>query len=141
MQVRHILRDKGREVFTIAAGATLCEAARQLTRRHIGALVIRESDGALGLLSERDIVRAVAETPGALDQPVLAHMTRVVETCTESDSIESLMEIMTHRRLRHLPIMEEGRLCGLVSIGDVVKSRIEETVREAESLRGYIAAG
>jgi CBS domain-containing protein len=65
----------------------------------------------------------------------------VVETCSESDSIESLMEIMTHRRLRHLPVVEESRLCGLVSIGDVVKSRIEETVREAESLRGYIAAG
>src|SRR6478736_1554113 len=91
MQVRHILRDKGREVFTIAADVTLCEAARQLTRRHIGALVIREREGALGLLSERDIVRALAETPGALEQPVSAHMTRVVETCTESDSIESLM--------------------------------------------------
>jgi CBS domain-containing protein len=68
-------------------------------------------------------------------------MTCVVETCSESDSIESLMEIKTHRRLRHLPVVEESRLCGLVSIGDVVKSRIEETVREAESLRGYIAAG
>jgi CBS domain-containing protein len=141
MQVRHILRDKGREVFTVASEATLFDAARQLTRRHIGALVIREADGSLGLLSERDIVRAAADTAGALDQPVSAHMTRVVETCTESDSIESLMEIMTHRRLRHLPVVEEGRLCGLVSIGDVVKSRIEETVREAESLREYIAAG
>lgn len=141
MQVRQILRDKGREVFTIVPEATLCEAAHQLTRQHIGALVIRLPDGSLGLLSERDIVRAVAEAAEALDQPVSAHMTRVVETCTESDSIESLMEIMTHRRLRHLPVVEESRLCGLVSIGDVVKSRIEETVREAESLREYIAAG
>ena len=141
MQVRHILRDKGREVFTVAADATLREAARQLTRRHIGALVIREPDGNLGVLSERDIVRAIAGDAGALDQPVSAHMTRVVETCAESDSIESLMETMTNRRLRHLPVVEESRLCGLVSIGDVVKSRIEETVREAESLREYIAAG
>lgn len=141
MQVRHILRYKGREVFTIAAGATLREAARQLTQRHIGALVVREPDGSLGLLSERDIVRAVAETAGALDQRVSMYMTRVVETCAESDSIESLMETMTNRRLRHLPVVEESRLCGLVSIGDVVKSRIEETVREAENLREYIAAG
>jgi CBS domain-containing protein len=141
MQVRHILREKGREVFTVTADVTLCEAARQLTRRHIGALVIREPDGSLGVLSERDIVRAVAEQPDALDQPVSAHMTRAVATCTESDAIDSLMEIMTNQRIRHLPVMEGDRLCGIVSIGDVVKSRIEETVREAESLRGYIAAG
>lgn len=140
MQVRHILRHKGREVFTIAADAALREAARQLTRLHIGVLVIRQPDGSLGLISERDIVRAVAESADALDRPVSAHMTRVVETCAESDSIELLMETMTHRRLRHLPVVEEGRLCGLVSIGDVVKSRIEEAVREAESLREYIAA-
>jgi len=140
MQVRHILGDKGREVFTVPADTALGEAARQLTQRHIGALVIRERDGSLGMLSERDIVRAVAERPDALNQPVSAHMTRSIVTCRESDTIESLMEIMTNQRLRHLPVMEGGRLCGIVSIGDVVKTRIEETVREAESLREYIAA-
>ena len=68
-------------------------------------------------------------------------MTRAFETCCEADSIEDLMEIMTHRRLRHLPVVDDDRLCGIVSIGDVVKTRIAETVREAETLRGYIAAG
>jgi len=141
--VKHILRDKGREVVSISADATLSEAARLLARKRIGALVVRDRDGALaGILSERDIVRALAEASvNALAHSVSAHMTRAIETCCEADSIEDLMEIMTHRRLRHLPVVEEDRLCGIVSIGDVVKTRIEETVREAETLRGYIAAG
>jgi CBS domain-containing protein len=143
MQVRHILRDKGREVVTISADATLSEASRLLARKRIGALVVRDRDGQLsGILSERDIVRAVAEASvNALPQTVSAHMTRSVETCTESDSVDDLMEVMTNRRLRHLPVIEEGRLCGIVSIGDVVKTRIDETVREANTLREYIAAG
>ena len=143
MQVKHILRGKGREVITISVDATLSEAARLLARKHIGALVVRDRDGALaGILSERDIVRALAEASvNALAHSVAAHMTRAIETCAESDSIEDLMEVMTHRRLRHLPVLEKDRLCGIVSIGDVVKSRIAETVREAQSLREYIAAG
>ena len=143
MQVRHILRDKGREVISISVDATLAEAARLLARKHIGALVVRDRDGALaGILSERDIVRALAEASvNALAHSVSAHMTRTVETCGETDSIEDLMEVMTHRRLRHLPVLEEDQLRGIVSIGDVVKTRIAETVREAENLREYIAAG
>jgi len=143
MQVRHILRNKGRDVVSISADATLSEAARLLARKHIGALVVRDRDGSLaGILSERDIVRALAEASvNALAHSVSAHMTRAVETCAESDSIDDLMEVMTHRRLRHLPVLEDEALCGIVSIGDVVKSRIEETVREAETLREYIAAG
>jgi CBS domain-containing protein len=143
MQVRHILRNKGREVVTISADATLSEASRLLARKHIGAIVVRDRDGQVsGILSERDIVRAVAEASvNALPQSVSAHMTRGVETCSESDSIEDLMEVMTHRRLRHLPVVEGGRLCGIVSIGDVVKTRIDETVSEAKTLREYIAAG
>ena len=143
MQVRHILRDKGREVISISVDATLSEAARLLARKRIGALVVRDRDGGLaGILSERDIVRALAEASvNALAQSVSAHMTRAVETCSESDSIEDLMEVMTHRRLRHLPVLEEEHLRGIVSIGDVVKTRIAETVREAENLREYIAAG
>jgi CBS domain-containing protein len=143
MQVRHILRDKGREVVTISAESTLSEAARLLARKRIGALVVRDRDGQLsGILSERDIVRAVAEASvNALPQTVSAHMTRTIETCSEADSVDDLMEVMTHRRLRHLPVIEEGRLCGIVSIGDVVKTRIDETVREANTLREYIAAG
>lgn len=143
MQVRHILRDKGREVVSISVDATLSEAARLLARKRIGALVVRDRDGALaGILSERDIVRALAEASvNALAHSVSAHMTRAVETCSEGDSIEDLMEVMTHRRLRHLPVLEEDHLRGIVSIGDVVKTRIAETVREAENLREYIAAG
>src|SRR5262249_35420763 len=133
MQVRHILRDKGREVISISVDATLSEAARLLARKRIGALVVRDRDGALaGILSERDIVRALAEASvNALARSVSAHMTRAVETCGETDSIEDLMEVMTHRRLRHLPVLEEQQLRGIVSIGDVVKTRIAETVREA----------
>jgi CBS domain-containing protein len=143
MQVKHILRDKGRDVVSISADATLSEAARLLARKRIGALVVRGSDGSLaGILSERDIVRALAEASvNALAHTVSAHMTRAIETCTESDSIDDLMEIMTHRRLRHLPVVENESLRGIVSIGDVVKTRIEETVREAATLREYIAAG
>lgn len=142
MQVRHILRDKGRDVVTVSADTTLSEAARLLARKRIGALVVRDRDGKLaGILSERDIVRAVADASvNALAQPVSAHMTRAIETCAEADSVEDLMETMTHLRLRHLPVVESDRLCGIVSIGDVVKTRIAETVRETEALRGYIAA-
>jgi CBS domain-containing protein len=142
MQVKHILRDKGREIVSISVDATLSEAARLLARKHIGALVVRDREGSLvGILSERDIVRALAEASvNALAHSVSAHMTRAVETCSETDSVEDLMEVMTHRRLRHLPVMEDEQLRGIVSIGDVVKTRIAETVTEAQSLRQYIAA-
>ncbi len=143
MQVRHILRDKGRDVITIAEDSTLSEAARLLARRRIGAVLVRGADGTIcGILSERDVVRAVSEfSVQALAQSVAAHMTRDVVSCRESDSIEDLMETMTRRRFRHMPVIEENRLTGIVSIGDVVKTRIEETVREAETLREYIVAG
>lgn len=143
MQVRHLLREKGREVITISSDATISEAARLLARRRIGAVVVRATDGSLaGILSERDIVRAVADDSfAALGQSVSAHMTRAIVTCAEGDSVEDLMEQMTRGRFRHIPVVNDERLCGIISIGDVVKSRIEETVREAESLREYIAAG
>lgn len=143
MQVKHILREKGREVFGIASDATLCEAACLLSRKRIGALIVRAADGELvGILSERDVVRAVAEeSVAALARPVGAYMTRAVATCGESDSIDALMEMMTRGRFRHVPVVDgSARLLGIVSIGDVVKTRIEETVREATSLREYISA-
>lgn len=143
MQVRHILRQKGREVVAISSDATISEAARLLARRRIGAVVVRARDGSIaGILSERDIVRAVADDSfAALGQSVSAHMTRTLSTCSETDSVEEIMEQMTRGRFRHVPVVDEDRLCGIISIGDVVKSRVEETVREAESLREYIAAG
>jgi CBS domain-containing protein len=143
MQVKFILREKGREVVTIASDATISEAARLLARRRIGAVVVRDRDGTIaGILSERDIVRAVADdSVAALGQTVGAHMTRAISTCSESDTVENIMEQMTRGRFRHVPVVNNDQLCGIISIGDVVKSRIEETVREAESLREYIAAG
>jgi CBS domain-containing protein len=143
MQVRHILRDKGREVFSITSDATLSEAARLLASKRIGALVVRERDGSLaGILSERDIVRALAQASvNALPQAVAKYMTRSVATCCESDSVDELMELMTRGRFRHVPVVEEDRITGLVSIGDVVKTRMSESVMEAQSLSEYIAAG
>ena len=142
MLVKNILGEKGREVISISSDATLSEAARLLSRRRIGAIVVRDESGALaGILSERDVVRAVAdESVKALARPVNLYMTRAVATCTEHDSIEDLMEMMTVGRFRHLPVIEDDHIIGIVSIGDVVKTRIAETVQEAASLREYITA-
>jgi CBS domain-containing protein len=143
MQVKHILREKGRDVVSLMSDVSLSEAARLLARKRIGALVVKDRNGALaGILSERDVVRAVAEeSVAALARPISAYMTRAVATCTESDTTDDLMEMMTLGRFRHVPVLdEEHQLCGIISIGDVVKTRIEETVREADSLRQYIAA-
>ena len=143
MQVGQILRTKGRDVVALMSEATLSEAARLLAQKRIGALVVKDKSGApCGILSERDVVRAVAaESVAALARPLSAYMTREVATCTEQDTVEELMEMMTQGRFRHVPVLDENRqLCGLVSIGDVVKMHIEETAREAASLRQYIAA-
>jgi len=143
MQVRHILYGKGRDVVAIAEGASIADAARLLTDRRIGALVVKDGDGRLtGIISERDLVRAIARAgAGALTQTVADHMTPEPETCVETDTVESLMETMTRGRFRHVPVLdEEFVLCGMVSIGDVVKSRIAETVSEAAALRDYISA-
>ena len=143
MQVRHILVVKGRDIVAIEGSATLADAAAVLAHKRIGAVIVRNKKGALaGILSERDVVRAVSEQgAGALAQPVSAYMTREVATCGESDTVDELMEMMTRGRFRHVPVMDAGDgLIGIVSIGDVVKSRIEETMREAATLREYISA-
>ena len=140
MLVKHILGEKGREIIAITADATLSEAARLLARKRIGAVIVRDEAGALaGILSERDVVRAVAdESVSALARPVSAYMTRAVATCCETDSVENLMEMMTIGRFRHVPVVDSDRITGIVSIGDVVKTRIAETVQEAATLREYI---
>jgi len=143
MLVKHILGAKGRDIVAIAIDASLADATALLSKRRIGAVIVRGSRGELaGILSERDVVRAVAEHGvGALAQQISAYMTRDVATCGETDSIDSLMEMMTQGRFRHVPVVDErDGLIGIVSIGDVVKSRIEETVREAATLRDYISA-
>jgi len=143
MQVRHLLKEKGVSVIGIPASASLADAARLLTEKNIGAVVVRDEDGALaGIFSERDLVRALAAAGAeALNHPVSRHLTRDVVTCGLCHNMEDLMEMMTRGRFRHVPVLDDdGRLCGLVSIGDVVKNRIAETVREAEELRVYISA-
>jgi CBS domain-containing protein len=143
MQVRHILHTKGRDIVAISEQASLAEAAHLLAQRHIGAVIVQDSGGALaGILSERDLVRAIAEDgPLALSRGVGAYMTANVATCVEGDTVEALMEMMTRGRFRHVPVLDEGQgVCGLISIGDVVKTRIAETVHEANSLRDYISA-
>lgn len=143
MQVRHILQGKGRDVVAISAAATIAEAAKLLTDRRIGALIVEDDGGGLtGIISERDLVHAFALAgAAALTARVGDHMTPEPKTCVESDTVESLMEIMTRGRFRHIPVLDgETRLCGMISIGDVVKTRIAETVSEAAALRDYISA-
>jgi CBS domain-containing protein len=141
MTVKAILEDKGREVITIAPERKLSEAVKLMAERRIGAVVVARGEGRVaGILSERDVVRALAETGAdALDRPVSSAMTVNVRMCREQHTVNEVMEIMTHGRFRHLPVEQEGRLAGLVSIGDVVKRRIEDVEREAEQIREYIA--
>jgi CBS domain-containing protein len=123
--------------------ANMSDATILLAAKRIGAIIIKDDTGAIaGILSERDVVRALAaESVRALALPVSKYMTRPVATCEEGDSIEVLMEMMTQGRFRHVPVVNsQGQLAGIISIGDVVKSRIEETTREATNLRQYIAA-
>jgi len=143
MLVSHILRDKGRDVLAIGSDATLAEAACVLTKHRIGALVVRAGAAAfVGVLSERDIVRAVAEHgAAALTLSVAERMTKDVATCEETDTIEDIMETMTRCRFRHMPVIDGDMIVGIVSIGDVVKTRIAETMREAQALKEYIATG
>jgi CBS domain-containing protein len=143
MLVSHILREKGREVLAIAPAASLAEAARVLTKNRIGALIVRDAAGALtGIISERDIVRAVAEEGAvALAFAVESRMTKEVATCEENDTIAEIMETMTRCRFRHMPVVEDDAVTGIISIGDVVKTRIAETLREAQALKEYIATG
>lgn len=141
MTVAAILAEKGRDVLTIAADASLAEAVESLARNKVGALVVVEStDRIVGIISERDIVRTIASGHAqALEQPVVSAMTRNVVTCNDRDTIDTVMSRMTRGRFRHLPVAENGRLTGIVSIGDVVKARIEQVEREAEEMRAYIA--
>jgi CBS domain-containing protein len=140
MIVRSILAAKGGDVITIEPTATLAAAAQLLSARRIGAVVILgPGDRIAGILSERDIVRATAARgASALDEPVGQAMTREVATCAKDDTIDSLMQRMTDGKFRHLPVVEQGRLVGIVSIGDVVKQRLSEVEQESEAMRDYI---
>ena len=140
MTVKTILSEKGSNVVTINPNATLEEAIAMLGAKRIGALVVLGADQrVIGILSERDIIRVLAERGAdALQEPLAQTMTRVVVTCGEADSVSDLMERMTHGRFRHIPVVEQDRLVGIISIGDVVKERLGEMARESEALRDYI---
>lgn len=142
MLIAEILKDKGGAVFTAAPADDLQSTVQALDEKRVGALVICEGDRVVGILSERDLVRAVA-THGheALTRPVADYMTHDVVFAEPTETVGVLMERMTDRRIRHLPVLQKGRLVGVVSIGDLVKSKIAEATFEAESMKAYIGAG
>lgn len=141
MSVAQILSSKGRAVHTALASDSLEAIAKTLADKRIGSVVITDAKGAIaGIVSERDIVRAIARNgAGALELPANSVMTSEVRTCGPGDSEAELMAVMTAHRIRHLPVVEGGRLAGMISIGDVVKFRIEAIEREAEDMKSYIA--
>lgn len=141
MTVKAILNEKGHGVLTAGPNDRLADAVKIMAGNRIGALVITDDDHKIvGILSERDIVRLLArEGEGALQQPVSTGMTPKVKVCNEHHTVTEVMELMTQGRFRHLPVEKHGMLLGIVSIGDVVKRRIEEVEREAEQIRAYIA--
>lgn len=142
MTVRSILDEKGRDVFTMRPTITLAEAAQVLAQKRIGALILVDESGEIaGILSERDVVRMIGtKGPECLSESVADVMTLKVLTCTEDATLHQVMDTMTRGRFRHLPVVRDGRLIGIVSIGDVVKRRIEDAERDAEEMRTYISA-
>lgn len=139
MTVRAILDSKGHEVMTIHPGTKVSAAVKLLSERRIGALLVMFDERLEGILSERDIVRLLGERGAAiLDEPVRNAMTHKVVTCRSADTVAAIMEKMTDGKFRHLPVVEDGRVIGLISIGDVVKHRVMEYEREQEALRDYI---
>lgn len=141
MIVKTILSGKGANVVTIEPTATLADATKILTEKRIGALVVTGAEGRLvGIISERDIVRALASRGNAaLKLPLTDVMTRKVVTCSEDETLSVIMERMTQGKFRHVPVLDGERLIGIISIGDVVKWRLEELQLEQNALRDYIA--
>ncbi len=143
MNVASILKAKGKSVATARSDETLEAVAQKLAARKIGAIVIVGDGGSVaGIVSERDIVRTIAENGAtALQQPVSNVMTKNVMTCAESSTIDQMMAVMTQGRFRHVPVIEDGALVGIISIGDVVKHHIAEVEMEVTAMRDYLATG
>jgi CBS domain-containing protein len=142
MRIADVLRNKGASVATITPETSVAGLLTELTVHNIGAMVVVSQDGLVGIVSERDVVRKLHEMGAELlRQPVSAIMTTVVATCTPNDSVDSLSVLMTTNRVRHVPVVENGRLAGIVSIGDVVKTRMEELEAEQRHLQAYITQG
>jgi CBS domain-containing protein len=143
MFVSDILAQKGGLVFSVTPGTSVAQLAQQLSTRRIGSMLVLDVEGSVaGIVSERDLVRALASHGAkAMELEARQVMTRDVVTCDPDDSIDQVMQTMTSGRFRHLPVVRRGELLGLVSIGDVVKARLEETKHETEALKAYIVAG
>lgn len=142
MNVETILGSKGRDVLTIPPDASVLDASNILSSRKIGALVVsHDGETALDILSERDIVNAIGMSGAAvLSETVDSLMTRDLRTCALDDTMHEVLSVMTERRFRHLPVIEDGKLCGIVSIGDVAKFRLDEITRESDAMREYITS-
>ena len=139
MTVRAILDTKGHQILSVEPGAKLSAAVKILGERRIGAVLVMSSGRIEGILSERDIVRVLSERGATvLDEPVSGVMTRKVVSCRQSDTVSAIMEMMTLGKFRHLPVVDGDRVVGLISIGDVVKWRVQEYETEQEALRTYI---
>lgn len=139
MTVRSILNTKGHQIMSVKPDVRLEAAIRLLGEKKIGAVLVMNQSRLEGILSERDIVRVLAERgAGALETPVSEVMTRKVVTCKETDTVAELMEMMTTGKFRHLPVVDNGKVVGLISIGDIVKRRVQEYESEQEALRDYI---
>jgi len=141
--IANILKVKGRSVTTARPDDTVQEIADRLAHKKIGAIVIVGGGGSvIGIISERDLIRVIAQRGAdALSMPVSEVMTREVVVCSEATSVDDIMEMMTNGRFRHLPVVEESRLVGIVSIGDIVKHHIAEVELEVSAMRGYFATG
>jgi CBS domain-containing protein len=141
MTVALILRDKGREVASVQPHHTLKDVVARLAEKRVGALLVMDTTKApLGIVSERDIIRVLAiHGAGVLDEPVSAHMTRGVRTVEEDATTDEVMGAMTDGRFRHMPVVREGAVVGIVSIGDIVRTHVDALHHERDSLREYIA--
>ena len=139
MTVRSILDSKGHNILSVEPDAKLTAAIKTLGERKIGAVLVMSQGRLEGILSERDIVRVLGERGAAvLDEPVSSVMTRKVVSCRQADTVAAIMEMMTLGKFRHLPVVEDGRVVGLISIGDIVKWRVREFEAEQEALQNYI---
>jgi CBS domain-containing protein len=142
MRIADVLRNKGASVATITPETSVAGLLTELTVHNIGAMVVVSPDGLVGIVSERDVVRKLHELGSdILRRPVSEIMTTLVVTCTPEDSVDSLSALMTQNRVRHVPVVVNGRLAGIVSIGDVVKTRMEELEAQQEQLQAYITQG
>jgi CBS domain-containing protein len=142
MRIADVLRNKGVEVATVHPEATVNHLLAGLAEHNIGAMVVVGPDGIAGIVSERDVVRKLHEQgPDVLTQPVSSIMTAVIATCGMDSSVNDLSELMTEKRVRHVPVLVEGQLAGIVSIGDIVKTRMDELKTEQEQLHRYITQG